>query len=57
MVGEAFTLRYIPAREHLDWTGQLDNLTDVQRVPIERVPSGNVLVMDARRRRDSIRRG
>jgi regulator of RNase E activity RraA len=48
MVGEAFTLRYIPAREDLDWTGQLDNLTDVQRVAIERVPAGQVLVMDAR---------
>src|SRR5438876_577324 len=48
MVGEAFTLRYLPAREDLDWTGQLDNLTAVQRVAIERVPSGNVLVMDAR---------
>ena len=48
MVGEAFTLRYIPAREDLDWTGQLDNLTDVQRVAIERVGPGQVLVMDAR---------
>src|SRR5262245_6818529 len=48
MVGEAFTLRYIPAREDLDWTGQLDNLTDAQRVAIERVPAGQVLVMDAR---------
>ena len=41
MVGEAFTLRYIPAREDLDWTGQLDNLTDAQRVAIERVPAGH----------------
>lgn len=48
MVGEAFTLRYIPAREDLDWTGQLDNLTDAQRVAIERVGPGQVLVMDAR---------
>jgi len=48
MVGEAFTLRYIPAREDLDWTGTLDNLTDAQRVAIERVGSGQVLVMDAR---------
>jgi regulator of RNase E activity RraA len=48
MVGEAFTLRYIPAREDLDWTGQLDNLTDKQRVAIERVGPGQVLVMDAR---------
>jgi regulator of RNase E activity RraA len=48
MVGEAFTLRYIPAREDLDWTGQLDNLTDPQRVAIERVGAGQVMVMDAR---------
>ena len=48
MVGEAFTLRYIPAREDLDWTGTLDNLTDPQRVAIERVGPGQVLVMDAR---------
>ncbi|TAK21334.1 MAG: ribonuclease activity regulator RraA [Chloroflexota bacterium] len=48
MVGEAFTLRYIPSREDLDWTGKLDNLTDAQRVAIERVGPGQVLVMDAR---------
>jgi regulator of RNase E activity RraA len=48
MVGEAFTLRYLPAREDLDWTGHLDNLTDPQRVAIERVGPGQVLVMDAR---------
>lgn len=48
LVGEAFTLRYIPAREDLDWTGTIDNLADAQRVAIERVPPGQVLVMDAR---------
>jgi regulator of RNase E activity RraA len=48
LVGEAFTLRYIPAREDLDWTGTLDNQTDAQRVAIERVGPGQVLVMDAR---------
>lgn len=48
MVGEAFTLRYIPAREDLDWTGTLDNLTDPQRVAIERVGPGQVLTIDAR---------
>lgn len=47
MVGEAFTLRYIPAREDVDWTGTLDNLTDAQRVAIEKVGPGQVLVMDA----------
>lgn len=48
MVGEAFTLRYIPAREDLDWGGHVDNLSDAQRVAIERVGEGQVLVMDAR---------
>src|SRR5687767_13717237 len=48
MVGEAFTLRYLPAREDLDWTGHLDNTTDPQRVAIERVGPGQILVMDAR---------
>jgi regulator of RNase E activity RraA len=48
MVGQAFTLRYIPAREDLDWTGTLDNLTDPQRIAVERVGPGDVLVIDAR---------
>ena len=48
LVGQAFTLRYIPAREDLDHTGTLDNLTDPQRVAIERVGPGDVLVIDAR---------
>lgn len=48
LVGLAFTLRYIPAREDLDHTGTLDNLTDPQRVAIERVGPGEVLVIDAR---------
>ena len=47
MVGAAFTLRYIPAREDLDRV-PLDNLTDVQRVGIERIGPGEVLVIDAR---------
>lgn len=48
MVGRAFTLRYLPAREDLDWTGALDNRTDPQRVAIERVGPHDVLVIDAR---------
>jgi regulator of RNase E activity RraA len=48
MVGQAFTLRYIPAREDLDWTGTLDNLTDPQRIAVERVGPDDVLVIDAR---------
>jgi len=48
MAGPAFTLRYIPAREDLDRTGTLDNLTDPQRVGIEQVEPGEVFVIDAR---------
>ncbi len=47
MVGQAFTLRYIPAREDLDEV-PLDNLKDVQRIGIERIDEGEVLVIDAR---------
>ena len=47
MVGRAFTLRYIPAREDLDEV-PLDNLKDVQRVGIEQISAGDVLVIDAR---------
>ena len=48
MAGPAFTLRYIPAREDLDRTGTVDNLTDPQRVGIEQVRPGEILVIDAR---------
>ena len=47
MAGPAYTLRYIPAREDLD-SGEVDNLTDPQRVGIERLASGEVFVIDAR---------
>jgi regulator of RNase E activity RraA len=47
MAGPAFTLRYIPAREDLDEV-PLDNLKDVQRLGIERIQAGEVLVIDAR---------
>jgi regulator of RNase E activity RraA len=48
LVGAAFTMRYIPAREDLDRTGTIDNLKDIQRVGIEQVQPGEVLVIDAR---------
>ena len=48
MVGPAFTMRYIPAREDLDRTGAVDNLKDVQRIGIEQIQPGEVLVIDAR---------
>ncbi len=49
MVGEAFTLRYIPAREDLDVVSAFDNPEHPQRKAIETVPAGQVLVMDCRR--------
>lgn len=48
LVGQAFTLRYIPMREDLDRGGTVDNLTDPQRVAIESVGPNDVLVIDAR---------
>jgi regulator of RNase E activity RraA len=48
LADEAFTLRCIPAREDLDWSGAYDNLSDRQRLAIELVGPGQVLVMDAR---------
>ncbi len=49
MVGEAFTLRYIPAREDLDLVSAFDNPEHPQRKAVETVPPGHVLVMDCRR--------
>src|SRR3989440_10481599 len=49
MVGEAFTLRYIPAREDLDQLGAFEGRGHPQREAIEACPPGHVLVMDARR--------
>lgn len=48
MVGEAFTLRYIPAREDLDAYGSGGDPANVQRQAIEAIPAGRVLVMDCR---------
>ena len=47
MAGRAYTLRYIPAREDLV-NVPMDNLTDKQRVGIEQLRPGDVLVIDAR---------
>ena len=47
MAGPAFTMRYIPAREDLTRV-PLDNLTDIQRIGIEQIKEGEVLVIDAR---------
>lgn len=48
MAGIAFTLRYVPAREDLDPGVQYDNRTNIQRLAIERVGAGEILVIDAR---------
>ena len=49
MVGEAFTLRYIPAREDLNPITVFADPTHPQRVAIETCPKGSVLVMDSRK--------
>lgn len=48
MVGEAFTLRYIPAREDLDHVGVFNDPEHPQRKAVETVPPGQVLVCDCR---------
>jgi regulator of RNase E activity RraA len=47
MVGSAFTLRYAPAREDVAGTNY-DNDKDVQRLAVEAIGPGQVLVIDAR---------
>ena len=48
MVGEAFTLRNIPAREDLDHIGVYENPEHPQRKAIEIAPPRGVLVIDCR---------
>jgi regulator of RNase E activity RraA len=48
LVGEALTLRYIPAREDLDVVEVFQNPEHPQRKAIELTGPGQVLVMDAR---------
>jgi regulator of RNase E activity RraA len=49
MVGEAFTLRYIPAREDLNPIGVFLDRDHPQRVAVEQCPPGAVLVFDSRK--------
>ena len=49
MVGPAFTLRYIPAREDRNQMDVFRNPQHPQRHAIETCPEGHVLVMDSRR--------
>lgn len=48
MAGPAYTLRYIPAREDLDHLGVFQDHGHPQRVAVEAIPTGHVLVMDSR---------
>ncbi len=48
LVGPAFTMRSIPAREDLDQLSAFDNPDHPQRKAIESVPPGHVLVLDCR---------
>jgi regulator of RNase E activity RraA len=49
MVGEAFTLRYIPAREDLNPITVFQDPAHPQRQAIEQCPPGAVLVIDSRK--------
>ncbi|MGN6582034.1 MAG: ribonuclease activity regulator RraA [Bordetella sp.] len=49
MVGPAFTLRYIPAREDLNTIKVFEDRGHPQRVAVETCPEGAVLVMDSRK--------
>ena len=49
MVGEAFTLRYIPAREDLNPISVFLDRSHPQRVAVEQCPPGAVLVFDSRK--------
>ena len=48
MVGPAYTLRYIPAREDIDTLDVFADRTHPQRKAVEDIPPGSVLVMDCR---------
>ena len=49
MVGDAFTLRYIPAREDLNPMTVFQDPKHPQRVAIEECPPGAVMVIDSRK--------
>ena len=49
MVGQAFTLRYIPAREDLNGIEVFKNPQHPQRAAVETCPQDHVLVMDSRK--------
>ncbi|WP_180284757.1 ribonuclease activity regulator RraA [Azospirillum oleiclasticum] len=49
MVGPAYTLRYIPAREDLNPIGVFQDRSHPQRKAVEECPAGAVLVIDSRK--------
>ena len=49
MVGPAFTLRYMPAREDRNQLVEFRNPKHPQRLAIETCPPGHVMVMDSRK--------
>ncbi|MCT9811130.1 ribonuclease activity regulator RraA [Acidovorax sp. Be4] len=49
MVGEAFTLRYMPAREDRNPLSAFQNREHPQRQAVEQCPPGAVLVIDSRK--------
>lgn len=49
MVGEAFTLRYIPAREDLNPITVFQDRSHPQRKAVEECPPGSVFVIDSRK--------
>lgn len=49
MVGEAYTLRYIPAREDLNPITVFKDPKHLQRVAVEECPEGAILVIDSRK--------
>ncbi|MEQ8392050.1 MAG: ribonuclease activity regulator RraA [Thalassospira sp.] len=49
MVGQAYTLRYIPAREDRNPIEVFRDPDHPQRVAVEQCPAGHVLVMDSRK--------
>lgn len=49
MVGEAFTLRYMPAREDLNRIDVFRDRAHPQRKAVEECPPGAVMVMDSRK--------
>lgn len=49
MVGEAFTLRYMPAREDLNTLDVFKNREHPQRKAVEECPPGAVFVIDSRK--------